>query len=174
MLRVVVSNFVATPFEQPLFLLCQGPTVLLQTRGLVNLSSYVLFYFQDVDVLLHRLHGYHQNMLKILVSLTVVTSKPFSVEQSKIFYRELLDQVVSVERQIISKGNQNVDKVNNAKIANIEPETRRVGNMLRITFEILTLLGLLARKIGMLPQWTVTGERMLCTLLEVTEVSKLL
>ncbi|KAK6022167.1 50S ribosomal protein L3 [Ostertagia ostertagi] len=42
-----------------------------------------------------------------------------------------------------------------ARIADIELPTRRVG--------------LLARKIGMAPQWTVTGDRILCTLLEICE-----
>ncbi|EPB72072.1 ribosomal protein L3 [Ancylostoma ceylanicum] len=69
--------------------------------------------------------------------------------------RALLRELVAAERSAAMSLATASSHEAEAKVADIEPTTRRVG--------------LLVRKIGMLPQWTVDGERILCTLLEVCE-----
>ncbi|KAK6036338.1 hypothetical protein COOONC_26157, partial [Cooperia oncophora] len=69
--------------------------------------------------------------------------------------RALLQEVISAEKICAENSAMMRTQESEAKIADIELPTRRVG--------------LLARKIGMAPQWTVTGDRILCTLLEICE-----
>lgn len=69
--------------------------------------------------------------------------------------KKLLHQVFEAERQLIVAARTSDVAEQSAQIADIAPTTRRVG--------------LLARKIGMMPQWTNTGDRMLCTLLEISQ-----
>uniref|UniRef100_A0A158P9C4 Large ribosomal subunit protein uL3m n=1 Tax=Angiostrongylus cantonensis TaxID=6313 RepID=A0A158P9C4_ANGCA len=51
----------------------------------------------------------------------------------------------------------------------LDDENRYVLSQLLPIRELSFLEGLLARKIGMMPQWTITGERILCTLLEICQ-----
>lgn len=67
--------------------------------------------------------------------------------------RALLRDVMSAENSAATTSTS-TDPVD-VKIADLEESTRRVG--------------LLARKIGMMPQWTKNGDRMLCTLLEICD-----
>nr|CDJ94308.1 Ribosomal protein L3 domain containing protein [Haemonchus contortus] len=68
--------------------------------------------------------------------------------------RELLREVKEAEKSCANHLSAPSSQ-SEAKIAEIELPTRRVG--------------LLARKIGMTPQWTITGDRVLCTLLEICQ-----
>ncbi|CAJ0598742.1 unnamed protein product [Cylicocyclus nassatus] len=69
--------------------------------------------------------------------------------------RTLLCEVVAAEKRAAMSLAATSTQQCEAALAEIEPPVRRVG--------------LLVRKIGMLPQWTVDGDRILCTLLEVRE-----
>ncbi|KHJ93906.1 DNA-directed RNA polymerase II subunit RPB2 family protein [Oesophagostomum dentatum] len=69
--------------------------------------------------------------------------------------RALLHEVVAAERKAAASLALASSQQSEATIADIEPPTRRIG--------------LLVRKIGMLPQWTSSGDRILCTLLEVCQ-----
>ncbi|WKX99493.1 hypothetical protein Q1695_014405 [Nippostrongylus brasiliensis] len=70
--------------------------------------------------------------------------------------RALLREVISSERALAaSSAAEKTSQEFNAAIADIGDTTRRVG--------------LVARKIGMMPQWTINGERILCTLLEICD-----
>ncbi|CAB3402950.1 unnamed protein product [Caenorhabditis bovis] len=69
--------------------------------------------------------------------------------------KQLLEKVLETENQILEKTANDSLLETAAVIAEIPENTRRTG--------------LVVRKIGMLPQWTAKGDRILCTLLEVFE-----
>lgn len=68
--------------------------------------------------------------------------------------RALIQDVICAEKSVFD----NLARCSQSGVSNSEeigPTTRRVG--------------LIARKIGMIPQWTTSGERILCTLLEICQ-----
>ena len=69
--------------------------------------------------------------------------------------RNLLDDVIKKETLAASALARNDSQETNVAIIDIPHSSRRVG--------------LVVRKIGMLPQWTNDGNRILCTVLEVDE-----
>lgn len=69
--------------------------------------------------------------------------------------RALTQDVISAEKSLFVNLAAASSENSDSRFEDIGPTTRRVG--------------LLARKIGMMPQWTSTGERILCTLLEICE-----
>ncbi|KJH47860.1 50S ribosomal protein L3 [Dictyocaulus viviparus] len=76
-------------------------------------------------------------------------------DENRLIFYSLIEDVISAEKDFFVSSAASSSKNSTCKFEEIGPDTRRVG--------------LVARKIGMMPQWTTSGERILCTLLEVCE-----